>query len=190
MKYNRELLNRFVNGKVMVAVRTSTEWDKFMQLLIKETDVTWGGGQQPTEFNDWLLHEELTVISCGKFEESKLMYEWVDNHEACEHKIIEFKELIDGGNEMVNTGQNYRGLFEKNYRELFVKTKIENFVKSQWNFEERYKTYKGYVSVAGYQLEEYLDFLEEMKSFGIGRDEIEQIIIKDYLTEKESENDE
>lgn len=96
------------------------------------------------------------------------------------YEIIEFEELIEGEEKM-----EYK---EQNYRDLYVKTKIEGFVNSIYSFKENFENYNGYVRAEGsYRQKDYFDFLCEMKKVGIERDEIEQIIIKDYLSKKEKE---
>lgn len=179
MKYNKELLNRFVNEKAFVAVRTPEEWEKFMQLLEEETDVKWEAGQNPTEYNKWDEYGSDSAITCGYLRKSRLsLHVATDYYKKYGYEIIEFKELIKGEEKMEST----------DYRELFTKTKIEEFVKRQYSFQENFENYKGHViSEWDYKHREYIDFLAEMKGYGIERDEIEHIIIKDYLTEKGKE---
>lgn len=74
----------------------------------------------------------------------------------------------------------------QDYRELFAKTKIEGYFGNRYT-RDCFRNHNGYVlSTFSSKQEEYFDFLAEMRDYGIERDEIEQIIIKDYLTEDES----
>lgn len=94
MKYNKEILNRFLIEKVAIAVRTSEEWDKFMFLLEENTDVKWKLGENPTEFNEWYKYGRNTTITCGYRQKTKLEYAPVDYYEKVGYKIIEFQELV------------------------------------------------------------------------------------------------
>ena len=94
MKYNKEILDRFLNEDVAIAVRTKDEWDEFMELLENETDVKWFTGYNPTCFSSWGRHREETSIAY-KFEGSRFLgfspYGFYENND---YEIIEFKELV------------------------------------------------------------------------------------------------
>ncbi len=91
MKYNKEILNRFLNNEVTIAVRTSKEWDKLMQLLEKETEVTWTF-KNPTELNYWSYYDDDSSITCDN---NKLAYGDTTFHRCIGYEIIEFQDLIE-----------------------------------------------------------------------------------------------
>lgn len=95
MKYNKELLDRFLTEKVAIALRTQDEWDTFMELLEKETDLTWEPGVKPTEFDGWEKYKEETSIIDGRFSDRTITFDSCANHEELDYKIVEFKELIE-----------------------------------------------------------------------------------------------
>lgn len=178
MTYDKKILNRFLSDKVAIAVRTAKEWNKFMYLLKEETHAKWFGGKNPTGLNKWHEYGDDSAITCGYLQPPRLEYADTSFYEESGYEIIEFEELIKGKDEMTN----------QNYRDLFVKTKIEGFVNSQYKFKENFENYRGYlISDLDYKQKEYCDFLLEMQDYGIERDEIEEIIIKDYLTEEEND---
>lgn len=94
MKYNKEILNRFLIEKVAIAVRTCEEWDKFMCLLEEETDVEWQLGQKPTEINIWYNYGGNSAITCGYGQKAKLGFSTTNYYKEEGYKIIEFKELV------------------------------------------------------------------------------------------------
>lgn len=95
MKYNKEILNRFLIEKVAIAVRTSEEWDKLMCLLEEETEVEWKAGHNPTEFNKWCTYGRYTTINCCYRETTKLEFSFIHYYKGNDFEIIEFKELIE-----------------------------------------------------------------------------------------------
>ena len=108
MKYNKEILNRFLTNKVAIAVRTSKEWDEFMYLLEAETDVKWQAGQNPTEYNDWDEYGSDSTITCGYIQKSRLSLCDTINDKEYGYEIIEFKELIKGEEEMALTEEKLK----------------------------------------------------------------------------------
>ncbi len=100
MKYNKEILNRFLNDKVAIAVRTSKEWDKFMQLLEEEeADVKWPWTlANPTELNYWREYRDNSIIFCDDAQRNELEYADVTYQKDMGYEIIEFKELIEVAN--------------------------------------------------------------------------------------------
>ena len=95
MKYNKELFNRFLTEKVAIALRTQEEWNEFMELLEKETDLTWVGGDKPTRL-------DLFVPSYRMNNGVSLFCEFLEGlkhgnillYQSKNYEIIEFKELI------------------------------------------------------------------------------------------------
>ena len=95
MNHNKEILNRFLTEKVAIALRTKEEWDDFMELLEKETDLTWGPEVKPTEFDDWVRYKEETSIIKSRFSGRAISFDSCAYHEEeSDYKIVEFKELI------------------------------------------------------------------------------------------------
>lgn len=94
MKYNKELLDRFLTEKVAIALRTQEEWNEFMDLLEKETSVKWRSGSKLTKFNHWGVYRENSCVVC---EEGSFKFMGYASCEYCKkdgYEIIEFKELI------------------------------------------------------------------------------------------------
>ena len=90
MKYNKEILDRFLTEKVAIAVRAQEEWDEFMELLESETDLRW----EHTEFDIWKKCKEETSIIEGYFNDGTISYDSCAYHEKLGYKIVEFKELV------------------------------------------------------------------------------------------------
>lgn len=92
MKYNKELLNRFLTEKVAIALRTQEEWNEFMELLEEETDLGWGTEMKPTEFDGWEYCESRTSVT-NDFNGDGLEYASCKFYEGKGYTVIEFKEL-------------------------------------------------------------------------------------------------
>ena len=97
MKYNKEVLNRFLTEKVAIALRTQEEWDDFMELLESETDLMWHHGVKVSEKTRfWSEYESETQVACerkGGVDRKTITYAkayYKDNG----YEIIEFKELV------------------------------------------------------------------------------------------------
>ena len=93
MKYNKEILDRFLNEKVAIALRTEEEWDEFMGLLEEETDVKWQTGENPTEYNKWDKYGGDSAIACSDLQKTKLRFSSTGHYRG-DYEIIEFKELV------------------------------------------------------------------------------------------------
>ncbi len=90
MKYKNEILNRFLAEKVAIALRTQEEYNMFMELLEKESDLRWSNGKKPAEFDGWNILKKDTQIGIEKgFIIYGMNYFIVNGYE-----IIRFKELI------------------------------------------------------------------------------------------------
>lgn len=92
MEYNKQLLHRFMTEKVVVHVKTQNEYDKFMELLEKETDIRWMTEKKPTSYNYWEVYNNNTAVNsrCGEF----LLLQSVDFYKNDGFEIIEFSDLI------------------------------------------------------------------------------------------------
>ncbi len=98
MKYDKEILNKFLTEKVAIALPTQEEWNEFMELLESETDLVWESGNTPTELNYWEDYKEETAIT-NNFKHSDLDYRGlgygdVSTYKSFVYEIIEFKELV------------------------------------------------------------------------------------------------
>ena len=99
-----EQLNRFLNEKVAIALRTQEEWDKFMELLESETDVKWKSGSKPTKFQDWGGRRQNSCVCCKIGISGFMGFASCEFYRESGYEIIEFKELIK---EEINYGWNY-----------------------------------------------------------------------------------
>lgn len=90
MKYNKELLDRFLTEKVAIALKTQEECNEFINLLEKETDLRWVGGKTFIELGSWDVFKEKTQV---RNESGFILYgiSYFENG----YKTIEFKELIE-----------------------------------------------------------------------------------------------
>lgn len=89
MKYNREILDRFVNGGVAINVETEQEWHAFMRLLESETNCKWKGGQSPTQYESFYQDVKQTAIqieSLGLAHGPKQV--------VCDKDVVTFKDLV------------------------------------------------------------------------------------------------
>ena len=94
MKYNKEILNRFLTEKVAIAVRTQEECKEFMELLERETDAKWRTPEKPTQFSWWGKYREETSIAY-QFDGSRFLgFGSCGIYKEFGYEIIEFKELI------------------------------------------------------------------------------------------------
>ena len=88
---NKSLFNRFMADKAAVNVKTQDEYNQFMQLLEKETDLTWWNGKKPTEIRKWVICMENTCIRCV---DNCIFFEDIAYFEQNNYEIIAFSDLM------------------------------------------------------------------------------------------------
>ena len=93
MKFNRDLLDKFLNGKYAMALRTQEEWNQFMELLESETNAVWRNDRKPTYRDYWYLNTYETSVRAYS-EMNRLSYCDVDYYISKGFQIIEFSDLI------------------------------------------------------------------------------------------------
>lgn len=86
-------LQRFLNEKVAVRLRTQDEWNQFMEILERETDAGWWDAR-PTQLNFWKNQKEMTSIVYGFGGGNFLGYSRYGFFENEGYEIIEFKDLL------------------------------------------------------------------------------------------------
>ena len=91
--YNKNLFDRFLAGIAVVNVKTHDEYDQFMRMLEKETNLKWWLGQKPTQLDIFTSHREKTCIHrvVGRY---MIKYSDISYYESKEYEIIEFSDLI------------------------------------------------------------------------------------------------
>lgn len=92
MNYNKQLLNRFMTEKVVVHVKTQDEYNQFMELLEKETDIRWMTEEKPTSYNYWEVYNNNTALSSGNMQD--LSFGPVSYCKTLGYSVIEFSDLI------------------------------------------------------------------------------------------------
>ena len=99
--YNKNLFDRFLAGIAVVNVKTHDEYDQFMRMLEKETNLKWGMGEKPTQFSGygWMLNEEKTCIRrvVGRY---MIRYSDISYYDSNGYEIIEFSDLMKKENNM------------------------------------------------------------------------------------------
>lgn len=66
MKYNRELLRRFMSEDTPVVTRNQEQYRHFIELLEKETSLTWKSGKALTETPFWLNESSEVVLRSNR----------------------------------------------------------------------------------------------------------------------------
>lgn len=96
---NKSLFNRFMAGIAAVNVKTQDEYNQFMQLLEKETNLKWRLGQKPTQLDMFTPHREKTCIDrvVGRY---MIRYSDISYYDSNGYEIIEFSDLMKEGNNM------------------------------------------------------------------------------------------
>ncbi len=92
MKYNKGILNKFMNKAVAVALETQAEWDQLMELLEKDTEVQWSSGKKPTQSNAWHVYDNKTKVAC--IGENEMRF-GSNSFEKENYEIVKFKDLVD-----------------------------------------------------------------------------------------------
>ena len=102
MKYNKEILNRFLTEKVAIHVETRQEWNDFMKLLESETECKWRSGKLPTDVGKWTHSKEDTAVVLNYFGNNGLGYSSCDFYQNDGYEVIKYKDLIKGEETMTN----------------------------------------------------------------------------------------
>ncbi|MBP7319536.1 MAG: helix-turn-helix domain-containing protein [Lachnospiraceae bacterium] len=89
---NKKLLDRFMTEKVAVHVKTQDEYNKFMKLLGKKTNIRWADGDKPIEYNGFKNTKQNTLIYSNFG--ACLTYNSVEYYRDSHYEIIEFSDLI------------------------------------------------------------------------------------------------
>lgn len=97
--YNKNLFNRFLAGIAAVNVKTHDEYDQFMRILEKETNLKWRLGQKPTQLDMFTSHREKTCIHrvVGRY---MIRYSDISYYDSNGYEIIEFSDLMKKENNM------------------------------------------------------------------------------------------
>ena len=99
MKYNKDILNRFLTEKVSIHVETQQEWNYFMELLESETECKWMGGKFPTYFDHWYRYQDESSIAFNFRDDNTLGFATSDFFKEEGYEVIKYKDLIKGGND-------------------------------------------------------------------------------------------
>lgn len=83
----KELIERFIEGKIAINLETQQEWNEFMQWLEENTDIRWYGGQKPTEKNYWNVDKEWTCVN------SDMTWGAYNSYESSGYEIVKYKDL-------------------------------------------------------------------------------------------------
>ena len=114
--YNKNLFDRFLASTAVVNVKTHDEYDQFMRMLEKETNLKWGLGEKPTQFSGygWMLNEEKTCIRrvVGRY---MIRYGDISYYDSNGYEIIEFSDLTELEPVKAETNGEH---FRKELREL------------------------------------------------------------------------
>ena len=94
MKYNKDILNRFINEKVAINVETQQEWNEFMELLEEETECKWMGGKLPTYFDHWRRYQDESSIAFNFRDDNTLSFATSDFFKEEGYEVIKYKDLI------------------------------------------------------------------------------------------------
>lgn len=97
--YNKNLFDRFLAGIAAVNVKTHDEYDQFMRILEKETNLKWRLGQKPTQLDMFTSHREKTCIDrvVGRY---MIRYSDISYYDSNGYEIIEFSDLMKKENNM------------------------------------------------------------------------------------------
>ena len=94
MKYNKYILNRFLTEKVAINVETQQEWNDFMKLLEKETNLKWMGCKIPTYFDHWYRYQGESSIVFNFRDGDTLSFATSDFYQSKSYEVIKYKYLI------------------------------------------------------------------------------------------------
>ena len=102
MKYNKDILDRFLTENVAINVETKQEWDDFMKLLESETECKWMGGKFPTYFDHWYRYQGESSIVFNFRDDNTLSFATSDFFKEEGYEVIKYKDLIKGEETMTN----------------------------------------------------------------------------------------
>lgn len=94
MKYNKDILDRFINEKVAINVETQQEWNDFMKLLEKETECRWSKAYLPTDHDHWTEYKEYTSVAFNFYGRSGLGFGTGYFFKKESYEIIRYKDLM------------------------------------------------------------------------------------------------
>ena len=95
MKYNKDILDRFLTENVAINVETQQEWDDFMKLLESETECKWSNHNNiPTYHNHWTKHKTYTSVAFNFDGFERLGFAISDFYQSRSCEVIKYKVLI------------------------------------------------------------------------------------------------
>ena len=91
----RKILDRFINEKVAIATRTQEEFDDFMELLEKETDLKLSSRAKPTKREYvGLYNKPETVVACNLYDTGRISISHRGYYKEHGYEIVEYQDLI------------------------------------------------------------------------------------------------
>ena len=92
MKLDKEFIEEFKKGKIVVNVETQAEYNEFIDFLENYSDITWADGKKPSENDCWRNKKNVILVSeTLRYSTINTILGWRDKY-----TIIKYKDLKGG----------------------------------------------------------------------------------------------